>query len=308
MTEFRRLDLNLVIMLDALLAERNLTRAAERLGLTQAALSTALAKLRTLFADPLLVREGRLFVLTPLAESLIPKAAACVEDITRTFDMGGGFDSATTRRTFVVSASDYVLSELTAPLLGLFSRTAPQARVEFEPLRVDAIVTPEDLLRRDVTIAATGRHVPGKRASLFTDQFVPVVDRRNPHVIDGALDLETLAALPMVRADFGPQTSTHVDDMLRSAGIAPHAAVTVQGLLLVPFMLVGTPWLGWVPERTARRFAESLGLAIVSTPIAPHVIVEAAHWHPSKTGDPGLEWLLAQLRLAAEVVEFGAVV
>lgn len=305
MTDIRKLDLNLVVVLEALLAERNLTRAGERVGMTQPAVSSALTRLRELYHDPLLEREGRGFVLTPRAESLIPVVAECMVEVQRTFDVLPDFDPATSTRTFLVSASDYVLSEITSPLLSLLAREAPLTSIEFDPLPVEATVTPVDLLRRDLMIVGTGRGVPGKRASLFSDRFVCVVDQNNPALRDGELSLEALARLAHVRSVFGPQVSTHVDDMLSAADIAPRVALTVQGFLPVPFAIAGTPWVGWVPERTAMRYADSLGLVIAKTPIKPSVLVEAAHWHPSKSADPSLQWLVRQLRATAEVLEFG---
>ena len=94
--------------------------------------------------------------------------------------------------------------------------------------------------------------------------------------------------------------------MLSAADIAPRVAMTVQGFLPVPFAITGTSWLGWVPERTANRYAAPLGLVIARTPLRPSVLVEAAHWHPSKSADPALQWLVRQLKAAAELVEFGA--
>jgi DNA-binding transcriptional LysR family regulator len=305
-TDVRKLDLNLIVVLDALLAERNLTRAGELVGMTQPAVSGALSRLRDLLDDPLLVREGRGFTLTPFADSLMPSVADCMAEVHRMFEVLPEFDPATSTRTFLLSASDYVLSELTSPLLSTLERDAPHTNIEFDGLPMEDVVSPVDLLRRDITIAATGRGVPGKRASLFSDRFVCVVDAANPALRDGALSLSALHGLRHVRSVFGPHASTHIDDMLSAAEITPRVAVTVQGFMQVPFAVTGTSWVGWVPERTARRYADRLGLTIARTEIAPSVLVEAAHWHPSKSGDPALTWLVAQLRAASELVEFGA--
>lgn len=304
-TDVRKLDLNLVVVLDALLTERNLTRAGELVGMTQPAVSGALTRLRELLADPLLVREGRGFTLTPFAASLIPTVADCMVEVHRMFEVLPEFDPATSTRTFVVAASDYALAELTSPLLSIFARDAPHTSVNLEGLPTAAVVSPVDLLRHDITIVATGRGVPGKRASLFSDQFVCIVDAGNPALRDGALSLEALRELPHVRSVFGDHAATHVDDMLGSAGIEPPVAMTVQGFMQVPFLVTGTTWAGWVPERTARRYASRLGLVIAPTPLAPGVLVEAAHWHPSKSADPALTWLVERLREASEIVEFG---
>nr|WP_274636216.1 LysR family transcriptional regulator [Microbacterium bovistercoris] len=305
MTDVRKLDLNLIVVLDALLAERNLTRAGEFVGMTQPAVSSALARLRELLGDPLLVREGRGFILTPVAESLIPIVDDCVAAVRRTFDVLPEFDPATSTRTFVVSASDYVLAELTGPLLSILKRLAPHTNVEFDGLPVDEGVSPVDLLRRDITIAGTGRGVPGKRASLFSDRFVCLADAGNPALRDGALSVEALRRLRHVHCVFGPQAPTPIDDMLSAAEISPRVAMTVQGFMDIPFLITDTPWIGWVPERTARRYAARLNLVMATTEIAPSVLVEAAHWHPSKSGDAALTWLVEQLRAASEIVEFG---
>ncbi|GAA5026952.1 LysR family transcriptional regulator [Microbacterium fluvii] len=305
MTDVRKLDLNLIVVLDALLIERNLTRAGERVGMTQPAVSGALSRLRELFGDPLLERDGRGFVLTPRAESLIPAVAECMVEVQRTFDALPEFDPATSSRTFLVAASDYVLSELTSPLIGLLEREAPHTRVEFSGLALDAEISAVDLLRSDVTIAGAGRGVPGKRASLFSDRFVCIADAANPALRNGSLSLDALRDLRHVRSVFGAHAATHIDDMLAAADLSPSVAATVQGFLPVPFAVAGTPWVGWVPERTAHRYADALGLVIADVPIAPSVLVEAAHWHPSKTDDAALQWLVQRLRHAAELVEFG---
>lgn len=305
MTDIRKLDLNLVIVLDALLAEPNLTRAGERVGMTQPAVSGALARLREVFGDPLLERSGRGFVLTPRAEALIPAVEECMAAVEHTFDVVPTFNPATSTRTFFISASDYALAEITSPLLSVLKQHAPHTSVSFDGLPIEGTVSPTDLLRRDITIAATGRGVPGKRSSLFSDRFVCIADAANPALEGGALSMEALRRLSYVRSAFGPNSSTPVDDMLGAAELTPRAALTVQGFMQVPFEVSGTGWIGWVPERTARRYAPGLGLVVAETPVAPHVLVEAAHWHPSKSNDPALQWLVRQLRRAAELVEFG---
>lgn len=305
MTDTRKLDFNLIVVLDALLSEQNLTRAGERIGMTQSAVSASLARLRAIYDDPLLERSGRGFVLTPRAMALIPVVAECVTEVERTLTVLPTFDPATDTRTFVVSASDYVMAELTRALLSLLKSHAPRTRVEFVPLPAAERLTPVDLLRSDVTIAATGRGIPGKRMSLFSDRLVCIADAANPAVHDGAISSEDLDRLPYVRADFGNQITTNIDDMLEDSGITVQPAVTVRGFLPVAFTIARTEWIGWVPERTARRYAASLGLVIVRTPVAPRVLVEAAHWHPSKSDDPALTWFVATLREAAALVEFG---
>lgn len=302
----RKLDLNLLNVLYALLTECNLTYTAERLGVTQPAVSAALRRLRENYDDPLLMRTGRGFRLTRRAERLLPVIAHALAAAEHTFDvLPTTFDPATSTRTFHISASDYVLSEITAPLLGVIASEAPHVRIRFEGLLPTGDISPVELLRHDVTVAAGGRDIPGKHISLFSDRFVCIVDASNPALRNGRLSLSAIASLRHVRSEFGTHATTHVDDMLLAAGLTPRAAATVRGLLSVPFLVAGTPWIGWVPERTAQRWAGPLGLVVAETPIAPSVLIEAAHWHPSKTKDIPRQWLVEKLRRASEVVEFG---
>lgn len=306
MTDLRKVDINLIVVLDAILSERNLTRAGELIGMTQPAVSGALARLRQQYDDPILVRVGRGFELTPRGEELIPVVREAMVEISRTLELLPIFEPATSTRTFYISASDYLLSQMTSPLLSVIEQAAPGVNVEFDALPAGANVEPNDLLRRDVIIAGTGRGVPGKRQSLFSDTFVCIVDKTNPRLREGQLSLSDLADLRHVHSSFGEHVHTHVDDMLANAGISPRIGVAVQGFLPVPFAVSGSSMVGFVPERLSEQYSESLGLTIAKTPLTSVTLVEAAHWHPSKTADPALKWLVSILRTASEIVEFGA--
>ncbi|MEN9752248.1 MAG: hypothetical protein RLZZ600_1295, partial [Actinomycetota bacterium] len=262
------------------------------------------ARLRQQFDDPILVRNGRVFELTPKAEELEPLVDDAMIEISRVLEVSPTFEPATSSRTFFISASDYVLAEMTGVLLELLAVEAPGIHVEFDSLPADAVVSPNDLLRRDVIISGTGRGVPGKKQSLFSDRFVCIVDKSNPRGADGSLSLEDLQEMRHVRSNFGELIHTHVDDMFTSAGIVPRVAISVQGFLPVPFVVSGTSFVGYVPERLATEYKDHLNLRVVETPLSPPTLVEAAHWHPSKTNDPAIKWLVALLRRASELVEF----
>ena len=283
MPDVRRVDANLIVVLDAILIEKNLTRAGERIGMTQPAVSGALARLRQQFDDALLVRVGRGYELTPHGAMLQPLVREAMVEIERTLGVSPTFDPATSTRRFLISASDYVLSELTGPLLALLAIAAPSTSVEFEALPTTQVVSLNDLLRRDLVIVGTGRGVPGQRQSLFSDRFVCIVGSDNPRLKNGALTRDDLAEMHHVISSFGDSAQTHVDDMLSAASITPHVAETVQGFIPVPFMVSGSSMVAHVPERLALRYQDALGLTIASTPLSPATLIEAAHWHPSKT-------------------------
>ena len=144
-------------------------------------------------------------------------------------------------------------------------------------------LTADDLLRRDVIIVGTGRGVPGKKQSLFSDRFVCIVDAANERVVDGKLTIEDLQEMHHVRSNFGETIHTHVDDMFTSAGIVPRVAISVQGFLPVPFVVSGTPFVGYVPERLALAYQDQLHLQVVETPLSPPTRPRAHAFAPSRS-------------------------
>lgn len=302
MTDLRRIDVNLIVVLDAILTEMNLTRAGEAVGMSQPAVSGALARLRQQYGDPLLVRKGRVFELTERAEALKAVVAEAMTEIQRTFEIMPTFDPKVSTRTFSIAASDYVLTQMTSKLLSLIAEEAPGINISFDALPPDASVSPVDLLRRDVIISGDPR-IAGKRKSLFSDRFVCIVDAKNPRLRGGKLSLADLEELRLVRATFGDDITTQVDQILSQAGVIPRIGMTVRGFVPVPFAVADSTMIGFVPERLADQYKDSLGIVIAETPLPPSMLIEAVHWHPSKTGDPALKWLVEMLRKTAEKME-----
>ena len=302
MTDLRKIDVNLLVVLHAILEEKHLTRAGERIGMTQPAVSGALARIRQQYDDPLLIRAGNKFELTPRAEALKPLVEEAMDGVARMLEVLPVFQPETSDRTFYISASDYALAELTSPLLRLLEQKAPAVRVQFDALPIDTHVDPDDLIRRDLVIAAAGRGIPGKRQELFHDEFVCIVDKKNPRLREGKLSHNDLADLRHVRSSFGEHVTTPVDDMLAANGIDPRIGLIVRGFLPVFLAVSRTTMVGHVPQRIARRYAADFGLTAAETPLSAELI-EAAYWHPSKNADPGLMWLVQLLQVASESVE-----
>jgi LysR family nod box-dependent transcriptional activator len=301
MADLRDVDINLIVVLDAVLTERNLTRAAEVLGTTQPTVSGAVAKLRRMLDDPLLVRSGRLSELTEKGRMLQPLVRAALAEIDRTLNVRPMFDPLTSDRQFRMSASDYALSIMTAPLLALLAEQAPNVSVEFSP---QSNFGPVDLLRDDVAVAQSSRAIPGKRQSLFSDRMVCVVRRDHPRLRNGALTRDDLSTLPYVQVALAEGIVMYADDTLAAADVHPRVSQTVPGFLPVPFAVSGSDRYGFVPERLANIYAGTLDLAVASIPVPLPVLVEAAFWHPSRSDDPALRWLVGILVQVAERVEF----
>ncbi len=305
MTDLRRIDVNLIVVLDAILREKNLTHAGDAVGMSQPAVSGALARLRVQFDDPLMVRNGKIFEPTAKALELMPLVEDAMREIERIFDILPAFDPLTSTRTFYIEASDYLLAQVTGPLIKLIKQHAPGVNIAFDAMPQEIGSSQIDLLRRDMIISAANLGIAGKRKSLFSDTFVCIADAKNSRIVDGAFDLVALSELRHCSVSFGGEILNLIDIQLSENGVVPKVALRVRGFLPVPFAIAGSDLIGFVPERVAKQYINQLGLAIVKTPLPNCNLIEAAFWHPSKSGDPGLIWLIEMLRKAAEIVEFG---
>ncbi len=182
---YQRIDLNLLVALDALLAARSVTRAAERMHMTQSAMSGTLARLREHFDDQLLVQVGRSMQLTPRAESLIQPVREIILKVDSTLGVRPDFDPPTANRHFVIIASDYVSNVLLAEVLRRISLVAPGLSFDVRPTnnamaqdldqgRVDFLVTPAHLTLAD-----------HPQAILFEDTYHVIACAQHPELVDG---------------------------------------------------------------------------------------------------------------------------
>lgn len=303
MTDLKRIDLNLLVVLDAVLNEMNLTRAGEVVGMSQPAVSGALSRLRLQFDDELLERKGRKYQLTPVAESLKPSVAEAMMEIRRTFDLLPTFDPFTSTRTFYISATDYFLSQITSPLLNLLKEEAPGVDIKFSTLPNDPAMAEIDLLRRDVLVASPQIGLPGKKQALFSDAFVVIARKGHPAVKKGKLTAEQMKNLPMVQLKLGTNKN-QVDKLFADLGFdASQVTVAVNEISLVPLMVSESDNIGFVQERFVSRVKDVLEIQIVETDLPQITLIESVHYHPTKSNDPAIAWLVKMLRKAAEVID-----
>lgn len=292
------IDLNLLIALSALLEERNLTRAGEKINMSQPTMSGALARLRRHFEDELLVRDGRQYRLTPLAERLLPDVRDALRQVERTLEVRPGFDPATSTRTFSLAMSDYAVTVLIEPLLRRVHEVAPGVGLELNPIPADMQESDRGLLQHDLLIAPTAYRFSGECEEIFRDRFVCITDPANPRLVNGTLTLEDLGELPHAAPTFGQRGLLNPAERgLDDLQVPRHVQVTTEGWLPVPFVVAGTDLVAVVPERLARRVAATAGVTVCEPPFGKIELVEAAWWHPTRGGDQALRWLR---RIAAE--------
>jgi DNA-binding transcriptional LysR family regulator len=287
------IDLNLLTVLGALLEHRNVTRAGERLRLSQPAMSGALARLRQHFDDELLVRSGRNYRLTPMASSLLPAVREALGQLERTLSVPTGFDPATSRRRFTVAISAQSMLALSG-VLRRVGELAPGVHFDMWPITTTLMETGNHLLAYDVLIGPEGFRADGDPEVILRDRIVYVADPGNPWLrasADGTwrLTAEDLAALPHAAARL-PQAAL-VTAALGRIGVTPSVIATTGGWLPLPFLVAGTDMVAAAPERLARQVSGAAGVVVAEPPFGTVELAEAAWWHPLHTTDPALSWL-----------------
>ncbi len=296
-------DLNLLVALDALLAERSVTRAAARVGLSQPGMSNTLARLRKLFGDPLLVREGLALVPTPRAESLREPVREALSLIQRALDDRPGFDPASGHATFTVSCSDYSLLMLIGPLVRRLAAAAPGLTIQVlprapDPVRLlrdgeaDFVIEPAEIMP-DAALP---------RMRLFTDRWLCCVWEGSAAVGD-RMTMETYLRLGHVvySAVRGHPVSL-VDTYLVQAQVPRRIEFTVESFLLAPFLLQGTDLVTLVPERAASHLRRTAAVRFLEPPLHLPSITEMLWWNPRHGADPAHAWLRARIaEVAAEI-------
>ena len=292
-------DLNLMIALKALLEEGNVTKAGAKIGKSQPAMSTALARLRRHYRDELLVRVGRDYELTPFAKALAPSVLQSLRAAELALDTGQRFDPATSEQAFRINATDYVITVLAEPLLRRVAAVAPGIRLDFDSIPDDMHYSDYHLRNTDALIGPVGFGFPGLQEPLFRDRFVCVVDPSNARLRDGRLTLDDLALLPhAVRSSGG----THVgptDRVMDELAVRRHVQVVTVGFLPLPFLISGTDLVAAIPERLAQAVAVPLGLTVVEPPFGRVELIESLWWHPGRASAPEHAWLRRILREAS---------
>jgi len=293
---FQRLDLNLLVALDALLTERSVSLAADRLCLSQSATSSALGRLREYFDDELLVLKGRQMVLTTRAEQLIEPTRAVLEQVRTTIAVAPEFDPLTCDRQIRFMASDYTTEVLLAPALQRFEQTAPNMRFEIQNMSTAPVEALErgfiDLL---VTVDfATSSDHPSEL--MFQDDYVVVGDRNNP-AMKGEMTSDTYLSLGHVTVRFGRTRIPAFDDWyMRRKKQQRRLDVIAASFVTMPALIVGTNRIGTMHRRLAEKLGERYDLATAEVPFDIPPVRELAQWHISNNGDAAIRWIVEQLR------------
>jgi DNA-binding transcriptional LysR family regulator len=282
---FRHLDMNLLVALDAILTYQNVTRASERLCLSQSATSGILSRLREHFEDELLVRNGRRMALTPLAQELASPLRAILSDTEKLLSMRSAFDPATSDRQFTIACSDYVWATLILDLVAEFRMTAPLVNIyyqgpstRFYKTDIDLLIVPDRFKLDDCHFIA-----------LPPSPYVCLVWKDNERIGD-SITLDEFLEVRHAQA-FSERTTFIESWFVRQFGKAPQAGITAPSFTLLPEALIGTDFVTMVPQDLAERALARLPVRTVSVPFELPIMRDVLQWRPSHDGDPGLQWL-----------------
>lgn len=297
----RQFDLNLLVALDALLKERNVTRAAERLFMSQPAMSGMLARLRQAFDDELLVRVGRNLELTDFAAGIADRVHKCVQDLEELVDSKPSFSPAEETRSFCIAASDYAVLLLFSPLMQRLTEAAPEISLHFLRLDVEAgdrIAAGEidfGILPEELELALPSM-------PLFEDDWVYAAWAGNPSIGDG-LTVEDYKQQPHL--SFNISTPGHLsmaDEYLSRHGHVPRIAASTSSFTAAAFLLEGTRLLTMMPRRLGERMRQAANLRLLELPFEVPPLREKLTWNPRFTSSPAHVWMREQISEAAKTL------
>ncbi|HKE92795.1 MAG TPA: LysR family transcriptional regulator, partial [Povalibacter sp.] len=286
-----RFDLNLLRVLDALLSERQVSSAARRLGLSQPAVSSALARLRKALGDSLLLRSGNRMVLTPLAVELQPRVSRALDDIDIALNAATAFDPHTTHRVFRIGADDYVTVVLLASLAARMRVEAPHAVLEIWPY--DDLFE-ERLTLRDWDLAVTDRWALRTWRHcdvLLRETFVSIARADHPRLGNGVVNLESFLAEDHALVSRRGRTAGVVDAGLEPLARRRRIVLTLPHYLAASAMIATTDLVMTLPRRVAERTAAQDGVRRFETPLTLEGFEIAAAYHPRSASDAGILWL-----------------
>ena len=294
------IDANLLVVLDALLQEGHVGRASRRLALSPSATSHALARLRELLGDPLLVRAGRRFVLTPRASELVPQVRQLMEQMERILQTPETFQPSTLERTFLLLTTDHIEFVLLRPLDRLLTAEARQVVLHSRPVGPDAV---EELRASRADLAfGVFSELPRDISSqaLFQDRFVTLVREGHP-ALSRPLTLKRYAALEHVLVAPRGTPSSRMDALLAERGLARRVVRTLGTFLAAPFLVAESDHVVTLSARLAEALAPLLGLRVLEPPIAfEYTLLQI--WHRRLDTDPAHAWFRGlTARVASEL-------
>ena len=298
MHDIKKVDLNLLLVLDALLDERNVTRAGARLGYTQPTISGMLARLRDLFGDPLFVRTQRGLLATPRAQALAVPLKQLLAESQRLV-AGDVFDPANARVTFTISSNDYMQHALLVPFVKVLRSEARQIRLAIAP----PIILSDALARGQIDLAVTipefaMSHLPSRL--LYRERYVVAVRPQHPLARRAALNVERFCNYDHVLVSpTGGSFEGPTDQALARLQLRRTVRYSVPSFLLMPEILQTDDLVALVPSRLLRE--NNKRLVVLKPPVEVPGFDVIAVWHRRVDKDIAHRWLRNRLAEIAKI-------
>jgi LysR family transcriptional activator of mexEF-oprN operon len=293
--DLRRFDLNLLVAFDILITDRSVTAAARRMGIGQPAMSNALARLRDMFGDPLLIRTAAGMQPTGRALDLVEPVSRILAELRAEVFSGRTFSPETDKRTFRIGVSDQVEASLMKGVLEAVARDAPGVNIiaRSVEMRLGA-----DLLSAGAIDLAVG-YFPEVDSeleveTLYHETFVCLFDAQACGV-EPRLSLDSYIALPHILVSLRGEPFGHVDELLAKTGRRRIVLYTTPHFLAVPFLLHGLRAVAALPRRVAENCADAAGLSVCPLPLPSEGYDVRMAWHRRADADPAQVWLRASI-------------
>lgn len=291
----KKLDLNLLATLEALLVERNVTKAAARLHLSQPAVSAQLNRLRLLFDDPLLIPAHRGMTPTAKAIELLGPVREALNQLRSTLASHGDFDPAQARMTLSIACTDYLQAVAVIPLVKALRPLAPGIRVGICHLSPELLAA--QMERGDVDLALMSPEIapPNLHTRHLCDERYVLIGRRDHPRLSDAVTLAEYASFEHVVVSLsGGGFVTPVDEVLARFGYTRNVVLSAASFLLVPEIIAQSDFVALVPERLVRAQTDRLKLVSVFPPVEDFTV--SMVWHERNHGHPGHRWLREMMK------------
>jgi len=291
MIEPSSIDLNLLSVFQEVYRERQISAAARRLGLTQSAVSNALARLRRTFGDELFVRTAYGMQPTPLAQQMAEPIGAAMVQVALALSQRSRFDPATSARRFTLAMTDVGEVYFMPVLIDRCRTVAPN--LEIASLRANGLTLKDDMETGRVDLAIGAFEDVSEalyHRALFRQPFVSMFRKDHP-LAKGKVDLERFVAAPHLIVDAAQSPYDRINGLLEKAGVTAGARFRVPHFTAVPYIVSTSELVVTVPQKLAESAASPFGLKWIEPPLALPALQTNVFWHRRFNHDPGIQWL-----------------
>ena len=291
MIEPSSIDLNLLSVFQEVYRERQISAAARRLGLTQSAVSNALARLRRTFGDELFVRTAYGMQPTPLAQQMAEPIGAAMAQVALALSQRSRFDPATSGRRFTLAMTDVGEVYFMPVLIERCRSGAPN--VEIASIRANGLTLKDDMETGRVDLAIGAFEDVSEalyHRALFRQPFVSMFRKDHP-LAKGKVDLARFVAAPHLIVDAAQSPYDRINGLLEKAGVTAGARFRVPHFTAVPYIVSTSELVVTVPQKLAESAASPFGLKWIEPPLALPALQTNVFWHRRFNHDPGIQWL-----------------